>query len=258
MGASLIVCLAMWLAGCQELEPTELPRPTTPPTKVVSFNGTLQVQGRAANSFSVSQDGYVEVVGQTQTFTLSATTTPTTVISSNTTVLTIDEGGNATAVGVGTATVTATGDDGQTATLAVQVVPVYQGNWVGIATAIACTELAGFIAVNYCAQNLGVSKKVTLALSQNGLSVTGSMTKAEGTNLLNGSVGGVINANGDITLSGTLAGLAGGSNFQLALISWNSIADGSQMTGTLAGNVTSQQITGIATVQWALTAQAVP
>jgi hypothetical protein len=40
------------------------------------------------------------------------------------------------AVGVGAATITATGDAAQTATLTVQTVPLYQGNWAGTATVL--------------------------------------------------------------------------------------------------------------------------
>jgi hypothetical protein len=39
---------------------TEIPRPTTAPTKVVSFSGTLQPSGRDTYTFTVTQDGYVE------------------------------------------------------------------------------------------------------------------------------------------------------------------------------------------------------
>jgi hypothetical protein len=173
-------------------------------------------------------------------------------------VITIDDGGNATAVGVGASTITATGDAGQTASLAIQIVPIYQGSWVGTATVIACTDLAGFNAAGYCAQNLGAAKKVTLTLTQSGLVVSGAITKAEGANLLNGAVAGSIGANGDIAIAGTMAGIANGSNLQLTLISWNSLADGTQMAGTWAGNVTSPQILGIATLQWSLTMQLAP
>ena len=199
-------------------------------------------------------------LGATQTFTLTASTTPATVTwaSSNTNVLTIDDGGNATAVGVGAATITGTGDATQTATSTIQVVPIYRGNWTGNATVIACTDLAGFSASSYCAQNLNVSRKVTLTLTQTGLAVSGSMTKAEGTNLLNGTINGAILGGGDISVAGTLAGLANGSNFQLTLISWNSLADGTQMTGNLAGNITSPQILGAATLQWQLNLQSAP
>ena len=110
-------------------------------------------------------------VTQTQTYTLTATPTPTTVtwVSSNTNALTIDSGGTATAVGVGAATITATGDAAQTATLTVQTVPLYQGNWTGTATVLACTDLAGFTAAGYCAKNLGTTQQVTLSLTQSGL-----------------------------------------------------------------------------------------
>ena len=78
------------------------------------------------------------------------------------------------------------------------------------------------------------------------------MTKAEGANLISGSVSGTTGINGDITLTGTLAGIANGANLQLALISWNSISDGTNMTGTWSGNITSPQILGLATLQWSL------
>ena len=224
--------------------------PTTPTTTTTTPTPTASISPGITNL----------PIGQTQTFTLTASTTPTVVTwtSSNTNAITIDDGGNATAVGVGASTITATGDAGQTATLAVQVVPIYQGSWVGAATVIACTDLAGFNANGYCAQNLGVARRVTLTLTQSGLGVSGAIAKAEGANLLTGSVAGSIGANGDITLAGSMAGIANGSNFQLTLISWNSLADGARMTGSWAGNVTSPQILGIATLQWSLTMQQAP
>lgn len=195
-------------------------------------------------------------VTQTQTYTLSATPTPTTTtwMSSNTNALTIDSGGNAVAVGVGAATITATGDAGQSATLTVQTVPLYQGNWVGTATVLACTDLAGFTSSGYCARNLGTTQQVTLSLTQSGLTLSGTMTKAEGASLINGGISGTTGINGDITVTGKLTGLANNSNpnLELALISWNSISDGTNMTGTWSGNLTSPQILGLATLQWSL------
>jgi hypothetical protein len=57
--ASIVFALLL-LAACDQPAASELPRPTTPPSKVESFNGTLQPQGRLSYSFTVSQDGYVE------------------------------------------------------------------------------------------------------------------------------------------------------------------------------------------------------
>ena len=56
------VIVALLFAGAcdQAGTVTELPRPTTPPVKVVSFSGTLQLQGRDAYTFLVAQEGYVE------------------------------------------------------------------------------------------------------------------------------------------------------------------------------------------------------
>ena len=239
---AVAVALSAWACGGSNTPTTPTTTTTTTPAASIT-PGITNLQ-----------------VGQTQTFTLTASTTPAVVTwtSSNTNAITIDDGGTATAVGVGASTIAATGDAGQTATLTVQIVPIYQGSWVGTATAIACTGLAGFDAMGYCALNLGVPRKVTLTLTQSGLGVSGAITKAEGANLLNGAVAGSIGANGDITLAGTMAGVANGSNLQLTLISWNSLAEGTQMAGSWAGNVTSPQILGIATLQWSLTMQLAP
>lgn len=193
-------------------------------------------------------------IGQTQTLTMTAQNTPTNVVwsSSNPNIVTIDSGGNFVAVGVGAATITASADAGLSATLSLQIVPIYQGNWIGTAQVLACTDIAGFLSNGYCAKNLGTVNAVTLNMSQSGATVNSTITKTEGANLLNGTVTGPIGAGGDITLTGTLAGLASGSNLQLSVISWNSLADGAKMTGTWSGNITSPQILGIATLQWSL------
>ena len=225
-----------------------------------SNNNTTTTPTTATPTASISPASTVYQIGQTQTFTLTATTTPTNVIwtSSNTDVLTIDSAGNATAISVGTATITANADSNVSATLAIQVVPIYQGNWTGTARVLACTDVAGFLSAAYCARNLGAVNTVTLTLTQSGGSVSGSITKSEGANLLTGSIGGTIGAGGDVTSTGTLAGLANGSNLQLTVISWNSLANDATMTGTWAGNITSPQILGIATLQWSLTMQKAP
>jgi hypothetical protein len=57
----LVIVALLSMAACDQAGTmTELPRPTTPPTKVVSFSGTLQVQGRDTYTFTVTQSGYVE------------------------------------------------------------------------------------------------------------------------------------------------------------------------------------------------------
>ena len=225
-----------------------------------SDNNSSTTPTTPTSTATISPATSVLQIAQQQTYTLSATTTPTTVTwtSSDPSVLTIDSGGTATAMKVGAATITATGDASQTATLTVQVVPVYQGNWAGTATVLACTDLSGFTSAGYCARNLGTVQPVTLTLTQSGLTLSGTMTKAEGGNLLNGSITGVVGIFGDITLTGTLAGVANGSNYQLGVVSWNSLATGSRMTGNWSANITSPQVLGIATLQWSLTLNQIP
>jgi len=197
-------------------------------------------------------------IGQTQVYTLTpATTNAITWTSSNESVLTIDAGGTATGLANGVATITASPDGGTSATLAVQVVPVYAGNWAGTSTVLACTDLVGFASAGYCAQSLPVTERWTLTLNQSGLAVAGTMTKTEGANVLSGTVTGSIGGGGDIiSLTGTLGGFARGANLVLTPISWDTLATGSSITGTWAANVTSQQILGIATIQWRLTGTA--
>jgi hypothetical protein len=58
---SLLLLSALLLAACDQAgTSTELPRPTTPPSKIVSFNGTLKLLTTDSYSFTVSQTGYVE------------------------------------------------------------------------------------------------------------------------------------------------------------------------------------------------------
>ena len=239
--AACSIAAALMVAACGGSDTPSSPTTTTP-------------------SVTITPGGTVYQLGATQALTLSAQTTPTNVVwsSSNPNVITIDSSGNITAVGVGAATITATADAGVSATLSLQVVPIYAGTWIGTAKVLACTDLAGFQSNGYCAKNLGTVSTVTITMNQSGNSVSGSITKSEGANLLNGSVTGPIGAGGDVTMTGTLAGLASGSNLQLSVISWNSLADGSNMTGSWSGNITSPQILGIATLQWSLSLRLQP
>jgi hypothetical protein len=231
----LSAILALLAAGgCANSDSPTTPDPTTPATTAISPATT------------------VLQVGQTQVYTITPTTTSAiTWTSSNESVLTIDAGGSAVGLANGVATVTATPETGTGATLAVQVVPVYAGSWAGTSTVLACTDLAGFAAAGYCAQSLQATETWGLTLTQSGLAVSGTMSKSEGANVLSGAVTGAIGGSGDIiSLTGTLTGFARGANLVITPISWNALAGGGSITGTWAGNVTSPQILGIATVQW--------
>lgn len=236
----LSVVLALLAAvGCTDSNSPTTPDPTTPTTAITPATTVLQI-------------------GQMQLYAITPTTTSAiTWTSSNESVLTIDAGGTATGLANGVATVTGAIEGGASATLAVQVVPIYAGTWSGTTTVLACTDLAGFAAAGYCAQSLAGTDSWSFTLTQSGLALSGTMTKTEGANVLNGSITGGIGGSGDIiSLTGNLAGFARGANLVIAPISWNSFASGGVMTGTWAANVTSQQILGIATVQWRLDGRA--
>jgi hypothetical protein len=58
----LVIVSAFLTAACDSAgTSTPLSRPTTPPAKVTSFNGTLKLMTTDTYVFSVAQDGYVEV-----------------------------------------------------------------------------------------------------------------------------------------------------------------------------------------------------
>jgi hypothetical protein len=226
--------------------PTTTPASTTPAIELTGFNPS-----RVATMIQI---------GQTQAYQLTNTTSPSVVTwtSSDPSVLTIDDAGNATGIANGYTTLTASSDTGKTATLTVQVVPVYGGTWAGNVTVIACTDLVGFVTVNYCSRIMGTTQSFTVSLSQvnsnTGNLVAGTIAKGEGGNTLTGSVnGGFIGGGGDLAvLTGSLAGVANGVNLTATLTSWNSLATDTNMSGVWVTSVTSPQIPGIASVRYSL------
>jgi hypothetical protein len=227
---------------------------TTTPTAVTTTSSTTTSLITPATT--------VLIIGQTQLYSYSTATSTDGIsawTSSNSGILTIDNTGLATGLANGLATITGSLTDGTTSTLSVQVVPNYQGSWAGSSRVLECTDVAGFTSAGYCAQIRTSVQQWTLTLLQAGLELSGTMTKSEGANVLSGNVTAVIGGSGDIiAMVGPLAGVVGGTNLVVTPISWDSFVVNNTMTGNWTGNVTSPQITGLATVQWSLngTAQA--
>jgi hypothetical protein len=194
-------------------------------------------------------------IGQTLLYSYSTATSANVVTwtSSNSGVLTIDSTGLAQGIASGVATITGSLDTGTSSTLTVQVVPSYQGSWAGTVKVLACTDLDGFTSAGYCSRISSSVQQWTLTLTQSGLALSGTMTKSEGANVLNGTVNATVGGSGDIvSLTGALGGVAGGTSLLVTPISWDSFATGSSMTGAWSAIVTSSQIPGNATVQWSL------
>ena len=56
-----VIAVLLFTAACDNAgNMTEIPRPTNPPTKIVSFSGTLFPKGVDSFAFTVTQQGYVE------------------------------------------------------------------------------------------------------------------------------------------------------------------------------------------------------
>jgi hypothetical protein len=195
-------------------------------------------------------------IGQTQLYTYSTATSANIITwtSSNASILTIDGTGLATGIASGVATITGTLDTGTSSTLTVQVVPNYQGSWAGTETVLECTAVDGFASAGYCSQIASSVQQWTLTLTQTGLTLSGTITKSEGANVLNGVVTATVGGQGDIvSMTGPLGGVANGMNLLVTPIAWDSFATGSSMRGNWSANVTSSQLAGSATVQWSLT-----
>ena len=235
-----VVAAGLWTSACSDSSTPTTPTSTTTTT--------------ATAALAITPSTGVLVVGQTQVFaTMNAASTVvvTTWASSDTNILTIDDGGNASALAKGTVSITAATDDGKSATQQVLVVPNYQGTWTGTTTVTACTDIAGFLSNNYCTQHLRTAERLTMVFTQINLAVTGTITRSEAGGQAGGSVTGVISTGGDLaTLVGALSGVVNGANQTVTLISWNALATNTNMTGNWAATVTSPQIVGIATVQW--------
>ena len=232
---------------------------------VGACGGSASPTAPTAAALAVTPTTTILVVGQTQTYAVVNGPSPNLVTwtSTDNSVLTIDNSGSAAAVGSGVVTITATAiiptvaiaptasETIQTATLQVQVVPIYQGTWTGNTTNVTCTSISGFAA--YCSQALGTVQPLTLSLTQTNATVSGVLTKSEPGGVLSGTVSGSIGPSGNIILTGTLNGVTSGGNLVATLISWDALATGTTMTGIWAANITSPQIAGLATVQWSLT-----
>jgi hypothetical protein len=225
---------------------------TTAPTAATTTTSTT--------SSLITPATTVLIIGQSQLYSYSTATSTDGVsawTSSNSGILTIDNTGLATGISNGLATITGSLTDGTTSTLAVQVVPNYQGSWAGTSSVLECTDLMGFTSAGYCAQIRSSVQQWTLTLLQSALQLSGTMTKSEGANVLSGNVTGIVGGSGDIiTMVGSLGGFASGANLVITPISWDSFSVNNTMTGNWAGNVTSPQITGLATVQWSLSGTA--
>jgi hypothetical protein len=239
--------VSLLVSACGSSSPTAASTSTAPAITLMGLNP--------------SQVATAIQIGQAQVYMLTVvpTTSVITWTSSNPAVLTVDGTGNATGITSGHATLTASADNGMSATLVVQVVPVYGGTWAGNITVIGCTDLVGFAAAGYCSRNLGSAQAFTMSLTQTnsniGNVVSGTFTKGEGANTLSGSVsGGNIGDGGDLGgLTGLLGGVADGVNLSLTLTGWNSLVANTSMTGTWAANITSPQIPGVANVRYSLT-----
>lgn len=153
-----------------------------------------------------------------------------------------------TTAGAYSGTVTVNGDQtGGTNTVAVSAnatAPTFQGNWSGRYIVERCDGTGSaqdyFCSANRGAYPVGTDLPITMSLTQNASSVSGSVSLGQVT----GSVTGSVNLNGTLILSGTLT--QGTNTAQLT--SWTTSVSGSTMTGNFTYNASLGGIPGVAVV----------
>ncbi|MGE0816161.1 MAG: choice-of-anchor D domain-containing protein [Vicinamibacterales bacterium] len=121
--------------------------------------------------------------------------------------------------------------------------PLAQGNWSGRYVVERC-DGTGSVQDYFCSARgvfpPGTSLPISLSLTQNGSSVSGTFSLGQVTGVANGTV----NAGGTLVLQGT----ATSGTLTAQLSSWNTTVSGSSMTGTFTYNASIGGIPGVAVV----------
>lgn len=155
------------------------------------------------------------------------------------TVAAIDPEGRLTGFVPGSVTVTAS-YQAYSASIDVDVVNDYSGNWDGTYKVRECMRLSGG-GPSYCRFIIGISLPFAFVLSQQGKNVTGTLSfyDTEHRLLLTGSVTGTSHNSGSLAITGTVRSLSGGEQPEITTIpEWNSalISEDDSLIGQFVKN----------------------
>ena len=155
--------------------------------------------------------------------------------TSNSTVAALGgESGVINGVSVGSATITATFER-TSLTYTLSVVPDFAGTWRGQYVVQQCTRISG-AGSSYCRFILGAAIPFSLALTQQGQLVSGTMNFYDTANrlLTSGVVEGRSTASGDLEIGGTVRSVEAGEGDEITLVAgWKSLRG--QTVGSMTG-----------------------
>jgi hypothetical protein len=255
---SLTLCLVPLVAACGggESSPTA-PSPTpAATTRIIAISGSLAfgevaVGSQRDLSITISNSGNatLTVTGLSVTGGLSAHTTATwtsgQIAPGSSQAVTIRFAPTSAGSFSGTVTVNADQTSG-TNTIAISgtAQAPFSGTWSGRYVVERC-DGTGSVQDVFCSQNrglypVGTSLPVSLTLTQNGGSVSGTVALGQ----VIGVVNGVVSADGLMTLQGT----ATSGTLSIVFTSWSSRVAGNGMEGTFTYNVGATGVGGVATV----------
>jgi len=254
----LALCLLPLVAACGggDASPTA-PSPTpSATTRIIALSGSLAfgevaVGSQRDLSFTITNTGTapLTITGMSVTGGLSAHTTASWTSGS------IAPGASQTvtirfaptSAGAFSGTLTVNGDQ----TSGANTIPIsgtaqasFTGTWSGRYVVERC-DGTGSVQDVFCSQNrglypVGTSLPITLTLTQNGGSVSGTVALGQ----VIGVVNGVVTGDGQMTLQGT----ANSGTVSITFTSWSSRVSGSAMEGTFTYNVGATGVGGVATV----------
>jgi hypothetical protein len=115
----------------------------------------------------------------------------------------------------------------------------FAGTWSGTYTVTACGNNGDFKAIDFCSTfSKGTVLPVTLTLTQNGSSVSGTLSQHDVHTPVTGSVGGT----GHLSLSGS----ASVDGFTIETVGWDTVVSSGTLTGGWADKFTKPSLAGFA------------
>lgn len=220
---AFLVGLAVLACGCGAAGSGSSQTPTSP---------TVSVTPR---SLSLSRSSLEVLVGDSETVTAAVSysdgslrSVAPTWSSSNSSVVSVDQGGVIRGVSAGVTSVTAS-SSGLSSSLVVRSIPNYSGRWYGQYRIVSCS--APFRWGNsYCTSFVGTGGTIfylDLNLEMSGTRVNGSWRRGS----FQGSVSGTVSDNGALVLQGSESASRTGSVYSFQIRNWLTSIRGSSMVG---------------------------
>jgi hypothetical protein len=227
VAAVVVVCLT---AGCGSKSPAAPSPPPAPTATGLSITGTDVLRTGQSQT-------YTATITLSNGTTQSATPTWT---ADNSSVLTINSSGQASAVAQGSSTITASAQ-GVSATRTITVYQDYQGTWTGTYRVRVCTEQGVFIGL-LCRSNFpaGTVLPIRITLTQNAASASGTLELGT---IVNTISGGIFSSRRFVGAGGGSFG-SGGITFNTTVGTLDVLSTATSMTGNIIFTITAVGASG--------------